>query len=64
MSAPLLLTAMLLERRAARRPAKRYLLARCVVALFAGCTILALSSPSSAAVLARQAPSTGIQARC
>ena len=54
MSAPLLLTAMLLEGRAQRRPVQRHLLARCVIALFAGCTILALSAPSSAAVPAKE----------
>lgn len=49
MSAPLLLAAMAIERRSQRPAVKRYLLARFAVAVIAGCTVLAMSAPSSAA---------------
>jgi hypothetical protein len=48
MSAPLLLAAMLVERRAARPARKRHLLVRFVVATIAGATVLAISGPAVA----------------
>jgi hypothetical protein len=50
MSAPLLLAAMIVERRANRPPArKRHLLVRLAVAALAGATVLAVSAPPAAA---------------
>jgi hypothetical protein len=50
MSAPLLLAAMLIERRSQRPAPNRHLLARFAVAVIAGCTVLAMSAPSRAGV--------------
>lgn len=50
MSAPLLLAAMIVERRANRPPARKcHLLVRLAVAAMAGATVLAMSAPPAAA---------------